>query len=111
MGDNRSPLWRHGGTVHGPEPRSYAWKQPKKMRRNALRSALAQKLREGKLVCLENLDPGSHKTGELEKVVNGGGFAIVPPDQQLLDGNLAVFVDPNGGVTGIVKWDYAEAGE
>ena len=47
----------------------------------------------------------------LERVVNGGGFAIVPPDPQLLDGNLAVFVDPNGGVTGIVKWEYGEAGE
>jgi predicted enzyme related to lactoylglutathione lyase len=44
----------------------------------------------------------------LEKVVAGGGFAIVPPDPQLLDGNVAVFVDPNGGVTGIVKWDYEE---
>jgi predicted enzyme related to lactoylglutathione lyase len=42
----------------------------------------------------------------LEKVVAGGGFAIIPPDQQLLDGNVAVFVDPHGGVTGIVKWDY-----
>ena len=42
----------------------------------------------------------------LEKVVEGGGFAIVPPDERLLDGNVAVFVDPNGGVTGIVKWDY-----
>ena len=44
----------------------------------------------------------------LEKVVAGGGFAIVPPDPQLLDGNLAIFVDPNGGVTGIVKWGYDE---
>ena len=42
----------------------------------------------------------------LDKVVAGGGFAIVPPDPQLLDGNLAVFVDPHGGVTGIVKWNY-----
>lgn len=42
----------------------------------------------------------------LEKVVAGGGFAIIPPDQRLLDGNVAVFVDPHGGVTGIVKWDY-----
>jgi len=42
----------------------------------------------------------------LEKVVEGGGFATVPPDENLLDGNLAVFVDPNGGVMGIVKWDY-----
>jgi len=43
----------------------------------------------------------------LEKVVEGGGFAIVPPDERLLEGNLAVFVDPNGGVTGIIKWEYA----
>jgi predicted enzyme related to lactoylglutathione lyase len=44
----------------------------------------------------------------LEKVVAGGGFAIVPPDENLHDGNVAVFVDPNGGVTGIVKYEYAE---
>lgn len=72
VGDNRSPLWRHGGTVHGPRPRSYAWSFPKKMRRNALRSALAEKLREGKLLCLENLSLDSHKTGGLEKRVRGG---------------------------------------
>lgn len=42
----------------------------------------------------------------LEKVVAGGGFAIIPPDERLLNGNVAVFVDPNGGVTGILKWDY-----
>ena len=44
----------------------------------------------------------------LEKVLAGGGFAIVPPDKRLLDGNLAIFVDPNGGVTGIVKWEFEE---
>jgi len=44
----------------------------------------------------------------LEKVLAGGGFAIVPPDENLHDGNVAVFVDPNGGVTGIVKFEYAE---
>jgi len=44
----------------------------------------------------------------LERVEAGGGFAIVPPDERLFDGNLAVFVDPNGGVTGIIKWEYAE---
>ena len=44
----------------------------------------------------------------LEKVVAGGGFAIVPQDENLHDGNVAVFVDPNGGVTGIVRYEYAE---
>ena len=44
----------------------------------------------------------------MEKVLAGGGFAIVPSDERLLDGNLAIFVDPNGGVTGIVKWEFEE---
>jgi predicted enzyme related to lactoylglutathione lyase len=44
----------------------------------------------------------------LEKVVAGGGFTIVAPDENLHDGNVAVFVDPNGGVTGIVRYEYAE---
>ncbi len=45
----------------------------------------------------------------LERVVQGGGFAIVPPDPELLDGRLAIFVDPQGGVTGVIAWDYSEA--
>ena len=72
MGDNRSPLWRHGGTVHGPRPRSYEWSFPKRMRKNAIKSALAQKHREGKLVCLDALLLESPKTGELEKLVATG---------------------------------------
>jgi predicted enzyme related to lactoylglutathione lyase len=44
----------------------------------------------------------------LEKVVEGGGFTIVAPDERILDGNLAVFVDPHGGVTGIVRYEYSE---
>jgi len=72
MGDNRSPLWRHGGTVHGPRPRSYAWSFPKRMRRNALRSALAQKLRDDKLICVENFALDSHRTADLEKKLTAG---------------------------------------
>jgi large subunit ribosomal protein L4 len=87
MGDNRSPLWRHGGTVHGPQPRSYAWRFPKKMRLNALRSALAQKLRDGKLVCVEAFELENHKTAELERAVGKGlGIAgktlLVPMDAE-----------------------------
>ena len=70
VGDIRSPLWRHGGVVHGPQPREYGWQLPKRARRNAIKSAIAQKLREGKLVCLEALDLPSHKTKELEEVVS-----------------------------------------
>jgi predicted enzyme related to lactoylglutathione lyase len=43
----------------------------------------------------------------LEKVIDGGGFTIVSPEEEIHDGNVAVFVDPNGGVTGIVKYEYA----
>jgi large subunit ribosomal protein L4 len=91
MGDNRSPLWRHGGTVHGPVPRDYSWKMPKRMRRNAIRSALAQKLRDGELLCIEAFDLKSHKTGELEQALAGGlglerKTLLVPlEDEQNLD--------------------------
>lgn len=72
VGDNRSPLWRHGGTVHGPQPRDYSWRLPKKVRLNALRSVLAQKLREGKLVCVESMSFDTHKTAALDRAVSGG---------------------------------------
>ena len=49
MGSVRSPLWRHGGTVHGPQPRDYSYKLPRKMLLGALRSALSAKLRDGEL--------------------------------------------------------------
>jgi large subunit ribosomal protein L4 len=69
-GDNRSPLWRHGGTVHGPQPRDYSWKFPKKMRANAIRSVLAQKLRDGKLICLDALELAEHKTKALDQALS-----------------------------------------
>ena len=69
VGDIRSPLWRHGGTIHGPQPRNYGWRFPKQMRRNALKSAIAQKLREDRLVCLDALEVPSHKSKELEQMV------------------------------------------
>ena len=72
VGDNRSPLWRHGATVHGPRPRSYSWKLPRKMRRNALRSLLSEKLRNGELFCLDNLSIDSPKTKGLETRVRDG---------------------------------------
>lgn len=44
----------------------------------------------------------------LDRATEGGGFTIIAPDPILLDGNLGVFVDPNGGVMGVVKYDYDE---
>lgn len=49
----RSPLWKGGGNVHGPQPRDWSYSMPKKMRRGALRSALSERLREGNLVIID----------------------------------------------------------
>src|SRR3954447_10445733 len=54
VGSIRSPLWRHGGTVHGPQPHSHAYSFPKKKLLGALRSALAAKLADGKLTVLDS---------------------------------------------------------
>jgi len=58
----RSPLWRHGGTVHGPKPRSYDYSFPRKKLLGALRSALAAKFQDGKLVVVENFELKEVKT-------------------------------------------------
>ena len=62
VGSIRSPLWRHGGTVHGPTPRSYGYALPKKMIVGALRSALSAKLAQQKLTIIDDLALDSHKT-------------------------------------------------
>ena len=62
VGSVRSPIWRHGGTVHGPQPRSYEYAFPKKKLMGALRSALASKLADGKLVVVDSLAAAEPKT-------------------------------------------------
>ena len=62
MGSVRSPLWRHGGTVHGPVPRDYSYKLPRKMQLGALRSALSAKLRDGELKIVSAFQLTDHKT-------------------------------------------------
>jgi large subunit ribosomal protein L4 len=62
VGSVRNPLWRHGGTVFGPQPRSYDFALPKKVERGALRSALAAKLQTGALVVVDELSAAEIKT-------------------------------------------------
>ena len=62
VGSIRSPLWRHGGTVHGPQPRSYDYSFPRKKLLGALRSALAAKFADGKLTVVESFDLDGSKT-------------------------------------------------
>src|SRR3954465_6583945 len=62
VGSVRNPLWRHGGAVFGPQPRSYDFSLPKKVRRGALRAALADKLQKGALVVVDALSVAEIKT-------------------------------------------------
>jgi large subunit ribosomal protein L4 len=62
IGSVRSPLWRHGYTVHGPQPRSYEYAFPRKKLLGALRSALASKLADGKLTVVDTLELPEAKT-------------------------------------------------
>jgi large subunit ribosomal protein L4 len=62
IGSVRSPLWRHGGTVHGPQPRSYEYPFPRKKLLGALRSALAAKLADSKLTVVDSLEIKEGKT-------------------------------------------------
>ncbi|MBI2689561.1 MAG: 50S ribosomal protein L4 [Acidobacteria bacterium] len=62
MGSIRSPLWRHGGTTHGPQPRDYSYQLPKKMLVGALRSALTAKLRDGGIKIISEFSLADHKT-------------------------------------------------
>lgn len=68
-GSIRSPLWRGGGTVFGPKPRSYAYTLPKKVRRLALKMALSSKLKSGRLVILDSYPQGTPKTKEFVQVL------------------------------------------
>jgi large subunit ribosomal protein L4 len=74
VGSIRSPLWRHGGTVHGPQPRSYDYQFPKKKLLGALRSALASKLSDGKLIVVEAFDLGEVKTNTFRKTLGKLGI-------------------------------------
>jgi len=62
VGSIRSPLWRHGGTVHGPQPHSHDYVFPRKKLLGALRSALAAKLSDGKLTVVDSFNLEDHKT-------------------------------------------------
>ncbi len=70
VGSIRSPLWRHGGTVHGPKPRDYSYKLPKKMVLGALRVALSAKLADEQLTIVDEFKLKDHKTKALREILN-----------------------------------------
>ncbi len=67
VGSVRSPLWRKGGTMHGPKPRDYSYALPRKARRNALKSVLSDKVRNERLLVLDELKLASVKTSDALK--------------------------------------------
>lgn len=71
----RSPLWKGGGNVHGPQPRDWSYKMPKKMRRGALRSALSERLREGNLIIIDEFGFSGPKTKDFLSSIGGLGLA------------------------------------
>ena len=70
-GSSRSPLWRGGGTVFGPQPRDYSYAIPKKARRLALKAALSGKLSDGEIIVVETLSLEKPQTKEMMSVLKG----------------------------------------
>ena len=91
VGEARNPLWRHGGTVFGPQPRSYDYSLPKKVEKGALRAALQQKLKDGAVVVVDALSVGEIKTKAAAEMlkrlgVEGGKKVLlvdVKPEEKL----------------------------
>ena len=93
VGEIRTPLWRHGGTVFGPQPRDYSYAMPKKARAAALRSALSQRVKEGALKVVDHFDLAVPKTRELIAILGklevAGKTLLVdnkPTDNLILSG-------------------------
>lgn len=71
----RSPLWKGGGNVHGPQPRDWSYNMPKKMRQGALRSALSERVREGNVLVVEGWSFDQPKTKEFAQSLATLGLA------------------------------------
>ncbi len=88
-GSTRSPIWRGGGVIFGPKPRSYAYALPKKVRRQALKMALSSKLSAGKLVVLDDYPSGTPKTKDFVAVLQAfdieKALFITPAEHQALE--------------------------
>ena len=90
-GTTRSPIWRGGGTVHGPKPRDYSFKLNKKLRSLGLKMAISAKLRDDQLMVLNDLDLPETKTKYFAGIMNG------------LDVSRALFVTTDDDHTAILS--------
>ncbi len=97
MGSLRSPIWRKGGTVHGPQPRSYAKSLTVQEKKNALKSALSRKLAEQQILVVDSLALASHRTAELARALGRLGVsakALLVDSQENVHLNLAARNNP-----------------
>lgn len=89
VGSTRSPLWRGGGAIFGPKPRSYAYTMPKKVRRLALKMALSSKVASGQLVILDSYPFESPKTKDFIKVLENFDISkalfVTPEENRVLE--------------------------
>ena len=89
VGSTRTPLWRHGGTVFGPQSRSYAYRLPGKVKRGAIVAALVAKVQDGSLIVVDELTAVESRTkpaSEMLKRLGAGAKALlidVRPDEKL----------------------------
>ena len=86
----RSPLWRHGGTVHGPRPKDYDYMMPEKAHHGAMRSALAQKAHDGNLLVLSELELEAARTAVVNRLlgqlgIEGTGLFVTAERDAALD--------------------------
>ena len=98
-GSIRSPIWVKGGVVFAPKPRDYSMKMPKKMRRQALKSALTSKVKNDEILVLDDLKLAQPKTKEMVKVlknlgVDGKALVVLPEKDE-------VVVRASGNIQGI----------
>ncbi len=115
-GSSRSPLWKGGGTIFGPKPRSYAYTLPRKVRRLALKMALAGKLAEGRLLVLDDYPGDTPKTRDFAQVLKAfelnKALFITPEEHRVLELSARnvpyVQVLPTAGlnVYDILRHDY-----
>lgn len=114
-GTSRSPIWRGGGVIFGPQPRDYGYSLPKQVRRQALISVLSQKFQEGKIFVLQDLALDGVKTKKVAELFAAFGVKsamLVAEDNRELalsarNLNGALAVNQNGvNVYDLLKYDY-----
>ncbi|RJQ48438.1 MAG: 50S ribosomal protein L4 [Nitrospiraceae bacterium] len=88
-GSNRSPLWRGGGTIFGPQPRDYSYKLPKKAKWQALSSALAAKFADNEVVVIDDISIKEPKTKAMKSLLQKLGLSnvliIIPEKNETLE--------------------------